>query len=108
MIRKCRAQGTFEFAILAIIIIGALVASQQYIKRAFQGRWKATMDDFGDQYDPAAVNSFINYSLTAQSNTSVTAYPTTDAGGQQGFTTNRQDITSSTETKQGYTTVAPP
>jgi hypothetical protein len=107
MMRKYKAQSTAEYAILIIIMIGALVAVQIYVKRGFQGRWKASVDDFGDQYDPAGVNSFINYSTLAQSNSVVIASPALDESGVSGFTTNRIDTTNSVETKQGYTTVGP-
>lgn len=110
MIQRCgRAQGTVEFLILMIILIGALIAMQSYIKRGLQGRWKASLDDVGDQYDPAAVNSFMNYSLIVQSNSVVRATPAIDpVTSLQGFITNRVDLTNSVETKQGYMTVAPP
>lgn len=108
MRRHSRGQSTLEYAILVTIVIGALIAMQIYVKRGFQGRWKSTVDDFGEQYDPRTVNSLINYSLVSNTDTTIEAFPSRDTTtGAQGFTTNRTDITSSFETKQGNTVVGP-
>ena len=53
---KKKGQSTLEYAILMIIIIGALLAIQQYIKRAYQGRLKSASDDIGDQFSPGNTN----------------------------------------------------
>jgi|GEM_PF-625833 len=96
-----KGQSTVEYAVLVIIIIGAFLAMQQYLKRGFQGRWKATMDDFGDQYDPRLVNSKVTYTLVSNSDTMVQAVPAIDpVTGASGFTTNRTDVSSSIENKQ--------
>ncbi len=47
-----KAQSTLEYAILIIIIIGALLAVQTYLKRGIQGKVKSSADDIGDQYSP--------------------------------------------------------
>jgi uncharacterized protein (UPF0333 family) len=51
-----KGQSTLEYAILIIIIIGALLTIQAYIKRGLQGRTKSSADDIGEQYDPGNVN----------------------------------------------------
>ena len=91
-----------EYTILIIIVMGALVATQDYIKRAVQGRWKSAVDDLGDQYDPRNVNSYINYSTTSSSDTAVT---TINATG--GFWTTRRDNSVTSETKKGFIKVGP-
>ena len=48
-----------EYAILIIIIIGALVSIQVYIKRGIQGRLKSAADDIGEQFSPGNTNSVI-------------------------------------------------
>ncbi len=64
MLRKMKkGQSTMEYAIILIIVIGALLASQQYFKRGIQGRWKASIDDLADQYDPQATNSTLHHTL---------------------------------------------
>ena len=50
-------QSTLEYAILIIIIIGALLSIQVYIKRGIQGRLKSAADDIGDQFSPGNTNS---------------------------------------------------
>ena len=45
-----RGQSTLEYAVLVVIIIGALLSIQFYLKRGIQGRLKSSADDIGDQY----------------------------------------------------------
>ncbi len=54
--RKKRGQSTLEYAVLIIIIIGALLSIQVYIKRGIQGRLKGAADDIGDQFSPGFTN----------------------------------------------------
>lgn len=49
-LRKKKAQSTLEYAVLIIIVIGALLSIQVYIKRGIQGRLRSAADDIGDQY----------------------------------------------------------
>ena len=49
-LRKIKGQSTLEYAVLIIIIIGALLSIQVYIKRGVQGRLKQATDDIGDQF----------------------------------------------------------
>src|SRR5476651_2498840 len=44
-----RGQSTLEYAVLIVIIIGALLTIQVYIKLGVQGRVKSAADDIGDQ-----------------------------------------------------------
>lgn len=55
-LKKMKGQSTMEYAILIIIIIGALISIQVYIKRGVQGRLKSAADDIGDQYSPGNTN----------------------------------------------------
>ncbi len=55
--RKRKGQSTLEFTVLIIIIIGALLSIQVYIKRAVQGSLKSAADDVSDeQYSPGNTN----------------------------------------------------
>ena len=54
--RRKKGQSTLEYAILIIIIIGALLSLQVYIKRGIQGRLKSATDDIGDQYSDGNTN----------------------------------------------------
>lgn len=51
-LNKRRGQTTLEYAVLIIIIVGALFTIQVYIKRGLQGRMKSAADDIGDQFSP--------------------------------------------------------
>ena len=54
--KRKKGQSTLEYAVLIIIIIGALVSIQVYIKRGVQGRLKSAADDIGDQFSPGNTN----------------------------------------------------
>ena len=54
--RKMKGQSTLEYAVLIIIVIGALLSIQVYIKRGIQGRLKTAADDIGDQYSVGNTN----------------------------------------------------
>ena len=54
-----KGQTTLEYAVLIIIIIGALLSIQVYIKRGIQGRLKSATDDIGDQFSPG--NTIVNH-----------------------------------------------
>jgi len=71
-LNKKRGQSTLEYAILIIIIIGALLSIQVYIKRGIQGRLKGAADDIGDQFSPGNTNSRIT--TRTISNTQETNY----------------------------------
>jgi hypothetical protein len=55
-LRKMKGQSTLEYAVLVIIVIGALLSIQVYIKRGVQGRLKSSADDIGEQYSPGNTN----------------------------------------------------
>jgi len=60
-------QSTLEYAILIIIIIGALLSIQVYIKRGIQGRLKSAADDIGDQFSPGNMNGTKTTTLDSKS-----------------------------------------
>jgi len=66
-LRKMKGQSTLEYAVLIIIVIGALLSIQVYIKRGVQGRLKSASDDIGDQYSVGNTN--IRKSTRVYSNT---------------------------------------
>jgi len=63
-------QSTVEYSVLVIIVLGALLATQSYVKRALQGRYKDAADEIGDQYSPG--NS--NYSRLTRSKSNKTEF----------------------------------
>ena len=68
--RRKKGQSTLEYAILIIIIIGALLSIQVYIKRGIQGRLKQAADDIGDQFSNGNTN--VTSTMTVSSSTSDT------------------------------------
>jgi hypothetical protein len=66
--RKKKGQSTLEYAVLIIIIIGALLSIQVYIKRGVQGRLKSATDDIGDQFSPGNMNVIVRTTTTGQTN----------------------------------------
>ena len=54
-----RGQSTLEYAVLIIVIVGALLTIQVYIKRGVQGRLKSAADDIGDQYSDGNTNVLV-------------------------------------------------
>ncbi|MBU2473538.1 MAG: hypothetical protein KKG91_02275 [Candidatus Omnitrophica bacterium] len=47
-----KAQSTLEYALLIAVVVGALLAMQNYLKRSIQGRMQIIGDQMGDQYSP--------------------------------------------------------
>lgn len=69
-LRKIKGQSTIEYAVLIIIIIGALLSIQVYIKRGIQGRLQSATDDIGEQFSPGNTNRVTT--VTSHSRTSDT------------------------------------
>jgi len=90
-LRKRKAQSTVEYAILIIIVIGALLSMQAYIKRGVHGRLRSATDDIGEQFEPGATN----YIQTVTS--SSTTQDTYNAGATSSVISSDQtDVESST------------
>lgn len=53
---KKKAQSSLEYAILIIIVLGALLSIQLYIRRGIQGRLRSATDDIGEQYSAGNMN----------------------------------------------------
>ena len=88
-LRKIKGQSTLEYAVLIIIIIGALLSIQVYIKRGLQGRLKSSADDIGDQYSEGNQNvlkTIATHSKTAD----------TFIGGQQSSQLRENETTNTT------------
>jgi hypothetical protein len=94
---KKKGQSAAELSMVLIVIFGAFLTMQIYFKRGIQGRWKAAIDDLGDQYDPQTANT--NLRQTLQSNT-FTKVVTMNASGETW--TKRSDYTNSIERKTGF------
>ena len=96
MLKRKRGQSAVEYMVVVIIVLGAFLAMGNYFKRGIQGRWKASIDEVGDQYDPRAANGDVSRILIANTTTTVA---TVDVPG--GSYTIRTDQSDSTEIKRG-------
>ena len=65
--KKRKGQSTVEYVVLIIVIIGALLSIQVYIKRGVQGRLKSAADDIGDQFSVGNTN--VTRTTTVHGNT---------------------------------------
>ncbi len=96
LLNKMKGQSTMEYAVLIIIIVGALLAVQVYIKRGVQGRMKSSADDIGDQFSPGNTNAI---------KTTVTHSNTQEDFGVEGqglqkTTMNQPEITNTKKASQ--------
>jgi len=99
-IRK-RGQSILEFTVLIVIVVGAFIAMQLYVKRGIQGRWKSTLDDFGDQYDPRLTNANVTYRMRSISSTQIQ----TIKANINNYWTQRTDSSQSNTSTIGSTAV---
>ncbi|MDE1921243.1 MAG: hypothetical protein KGJ09_05485 [Candidatus Omnitrophica bacterium] len=51
-----RGQSFLEYSVMIVVVVGALLTLQVYIKRGVQGRLKSAADDIGDQYSDGNTN----------------------------------------------------
>jgi hypothetical protein len=65
--KRQKGQSTLEYAILIIIIIGALLSIQVYIKRGVQGRLKSATDDIGTQFSVGNTNVIMTITTDSKS-----------------------------------------
>jgi hypothetical protein len=98
MIIKKIGQSSVEYVVLVIVVMGAMLVGGVYVKRGIQGRWKASVDEVGDQYDPAYMNTQTTHFLVSNTETRLWTVP---AGGNS-FWTMREDISNTQDTQSGY------
>jgi Flp pilus assembly pilin Flp len=96
--RNKKGQSAVEYTVLLILLMGAFIGIQNYMKRGVQGRWKASVDELGDQYDPRTADTDIRETQSSLTNTSIIALNTLG-----GYWTKRTDASISQEQKSGYT-----
>ncbi len=100
-IRK-RGQSIIEYAFMITIIMGAFLAVGYYFKRGIQGRWKAVVDDMGDQYDPGKAATLVRHLIISNTETRISV-----ESGTEGSWTSRTDLTNTVETRGGEVTIDP-
>ncbi|MCA9401294.1 MAG: hypothetical protein KC713_06680 [Candidatus Omnitrophica bacterium] len=97
---KKKAQSLIEYIILVTIVLAVFLGMGQYLKRAIQGRWKASLDEVGEQYDPRFHDEDIEYRMNSEV---ITQIITQDVPG--GKWTYRADVSNSIETRTGISTI---
>jgi uncharacterized protein (UPF0333 family) len=96
MFRRKRGQSTLEYALIIAVVVVALIAIVNYMRKAMIGRSKASSDQIGRQFDPAG--GYKNAWETSGSGTTIT---NEDRNVATGATTN--EITQSeTVTSNDY------
>lgn len=99
MMKKNHAgQSTVEYAVLAAVVVGALLAMQIYIKRGSMGKLRAAADQMGEQFTP------LNTTSTFVTSSTVTKVDTVSPTGVSTSTLSAPD----TQTRTGSETVGQP
>ena len=88
-LRQKRGQSTLEYAVLIVVIIGALLTVQNYVKRGVQGRLKSASDDIGDQFSPGNTNEIRHTYTSSSSNETFNA-------GTSNYTLLNAEVTNTT------------
>lgn len=103
MFKKLRRRGqvSLEWAVLLVVVMGALLAMQAYFKRGIQGRWRSSVDGVGEQYDPMTTEANIMQRVSGLTTTTLSVQNL----GNNLKQTIRVDESVMTETKQGTTRV---
>lgn len=97
---KNKGQSAIEYSTVLIILMAAFLASANYFKRGVQGRWKASTDTMGEQYDPRTTNGIVLHRLLSNQTTALISINT-----PQGLQTTRTDQTNALELRQGSVNV---
>ncbi len=87
MLIKRRAQSTLEYALIAAVVAGGLIAMQVYIKRGLQGKLKSASDELGEQYSPGNTTGQTDINVTTTSSETLSSGVTTSSSQT---TQNRQ------------------
>ena len=93
--KKNAGQSTVEYAVLAAVVVGALLAMQVYIKRGSMGKLRAAADQMGEQFTPLQTTS------TFTTNSSVTKVDSVSPSGISTSTLNGPE----TQTRAGSESV---
>ena len=64
-----RGQVATEYAVLAVVIAGSLLAMAVYMKRGIAGRLRASADSLGEQYAPGRTDSDFTTRMSGQTTT---------------------------------------
>jgi len=62
-----KGQGTLEYAVIIAVIVAALIAMQNYVKRGMQGKLRESTDNIGEQFAPKDTSVDTTVDLNATS-----------------------------------------
>ncbi len=94
-----KGQSLLEYCILFVIIVAAFISMSSYMKRGFQGKWKESLDQLGDQYQPGGTNAVTVYSTLSNGETRLQVIQGLSPTGMRGSYTLRSDKQTSRETR---------
>ncbi len=95
-----KAQSTLEYAILIGVVVAALIATQVYLKRGYQGKLRESADSAGEQFSPGYTTyDYTTTATTVSNETVIDGESRTDITQQ---TTNRHGNESVEEASQEY------
>ena len=98
--RGHRGQSLLEYTILIVIIVAAFITMSSYLKRGIQGKWKESLDQLGDQYQPGATNAVTVHRMVSNGETRLQVIPGLSSEGKKGSYTLRSDQQTSRETRE--------
>jgi uncharacterized protein (UPF0333 family) len=95
-----KGQSTLEYAIIMVVVVGALIAMQWYIKGGYQGRLRAASDDMGEQFSPTLTSGSIvtTHDSTQTDTTALGSGDTTTAHDASQAKTGSETISGLTST----------
>ncbi len=93
-LRKKMAQSTLEYAVLAVVVIGALLSIQTYLKRGIMGKIKSSTDDISaEQFEPDVTTYSKNTDTDSYTSETVTSQGTKTKMLSPEKTTTNSDST---------------
>lgn len=95
-LRKKTAQTTLEYAVLVVVVIGALLAIQTYLKRGIEGKIKGSTDDISSEQFEMNATTY-NKITTTRSRTQDAQF-NTGSFGNTVFSNTTINATSTTPT----------
>ncbi len=93
-----KAQSAIEYMVLVIIVAGAFLTMQVYIKRGIQGSWRQGVDELGMQYDQKNTISDTTYCMVSNTTSEIYLSDTIEKCQADGCYSNRVDYTNTQET----------
>lgn len=92
-----KAQSTLEYALIIGVVVAGLLLMQHYVRRGLAGRFRASSDDLGEQFDPAKFSSDYTTTQTSGVRQSVTA----DRNAMENRNTKTEHLIAQENVKSG-------